>query len=132
LYTLYYVNDGLIAIETFSQEGRTMDEQETKRTRRTPEERAAGLDAKIEMLRQTIAKYEDQKNAAMQEYDNKIAAVTAKIEALEQQKTELLTPKPRKPRVTKKQKTEAVIRKAIKAGLSPSEVAERLGVELDL
>jgi len=109
-----------------------MDEQGTKRTRRTPEERAAGLDEKIEALRQTIAKYEDQKNAAIQEYDNKVAAVTAKIEALEQRKTELLTPKPRKRRITKKQKTEALIRQAIKSGLSPNEVAERLGVEIDL
>jgi len=68
----------------------------------------------------------------MQEHDNKIAATKAKIETLEQQKADLLTPKPRKPRVTKKQKTEAIIRKAIKSGLSPNEVAERLGVELDL
>jgi len=109
-----------------------MDEQETKRTRRTPEERAAELDAKVETLRQTIAKYEAQKDSAMREYDNKIAAVTAKIETLEQQKADLLTPKPRKRRVTKKQKTEAVIRQAIKSGLSPNEVAERLGVDLDV
>jgi len=108
-----------------------MDEQGTKRKRRSPEERAAELDVKIEAVRQSIAKYEDQKNAAVQEFDDKITAAKAKIEALEQQKADTLTPKPRKPRKTKKQKTEEVIRKALKAGLNPNEIAERLGVDLE-
>lgn len=102
-----------------------------KRARRTPEERAANLDAKIKALKQSITKYEEQKAAAAQEYDDKIAAAKTKIETLKQQKADILTPKPRKPRKTKKQKTEEVIRKAVKSGLNLDEIAERLGVSLD-
>jgi len=108
-----------------------MDEQGAKRKRRTPEERVAKLDAKIEALQQSITKYEEQKNAAVQEYDNKITAANAKVETLEQQKKDILTPKVRKPRKTKKQKTEEVIQKALKSGLKLNEIAERLGVEIE-
>jgi len=111
-----------------------MDEQGAMRKRRTPEERAAMLDAKIEALQQSITKYEEQKNAAIKEFGNKITAVNAKVEALEQKKKDILTPKPpkiRKPRKTKKQKTEEVIRKALKSGLSLDEIAERLDLEIE-
>jgi len=111
-----------------------MNEQGTKRKRRTPEERATMLDEKIEALQQSITKYEEQKNAAIQEFDDKITAVKAKIETLEQQKRDILTSKPskvRKPRKTKKQKTEEVIRKALKSGLNLDEIAERLGVDIE-
>ncbi len=109
-----------------------MEEQEVKRKHRTPEERAAELDAKIGALQQSVAKYEGQRAAAVQAFDDKIAAAKAKIGALEQQKKGILTPKPRKPRKTKKQKTEEVIRKALKAGLDLNQIAERLGVDLDV
>jgi len=84
-----------------------MDEQRAKRKRRTPEEKAAELDTKIEVLQQSITKYETQKATAAQEYDDKITAAKAKIETLEQQKKDILTPKPpkvRKPRKTKNRK----------------------------
>ncbi len=37
-----------------------MDEQGAKRKRRTPEERAAELDAMIDVVQQSITKYEQQ------------------------------------------------------------------------
>jgi len=108
-----------------------MDEQGARRKRRTPEERAAELDAKIEALQQSITKYEEQKNAAIQECDDKITAAKEKIKTLEQQKKDILAPKARKPRKTKKQKTEEVIQKALKSGLKLNEIAERLGVDVE-
>ena len=50
-------------------------------------------------------------------------------EQLEQQKKDILAPKPpRKPRKTKKQKIQELIQSASKSGLKPEEIAERLGL----
>ena len=50
-------------------------------------------------------------------------------EELEQQKKDVLAPKPpRKPRKTKKQKIQELIQTASKSGLKPEEIAERLGL----
>ena len=50
---------------------------------------------------------------------------------VEAKKAEILAPKKRKPRKTKKQKLEAILKQAQKAGLKPEEIAERLGVTLE-
>ena len=45
-----------------------MAESETKRPRRTPQERAAAVDEKIAKFNQSIAELEEKKTAALAEY----------------------------------------------------------------
>ena len=72
---------------------------------------------------------EARRTAANQEFDAKAAAVKERIAVLEQQKKDILAPKPpRKPRKTKKQKIQELIQTASKSGLKPEEIAERLGL----
>ena len=52
-----------------------MAELENKRIRRTPQERAAELESKIEKAKESIADLEEKKQAAISDYDAKIAAV---------------------------------------------------------
>ncbi len=106
-----------------------MDEQKEKRTRRTPQQLADDIDAKIQKLNQDIEELEAKRDAANADFDAKVAAVKDRIAALEQKKEDLLKPKPpRKPRKTKKQKIQEIINLASKSGLKPEEIAERLGV----
>ena len=77
-----------------------MSEETKKRVRRSPEEIAAEIDVKI-------------------------AAHKDAIKKLEQRKAEVLAPK--KPRMTKAQKMKVVIDKAKAAGMSPEEIAEKIG-----
>lgn len=58
--------------------------------------------------------------------DTKIAFHADKIKALEAQKKAVLTPKARKPRLT----TKAVADAAKKAGMSPTEMLEKLGLTI--
>jgi len=107
-----------------------MEEGKVRRPRRTAQQKADEIDAKIEKLNQDIEGLEVKRAAAMQDFDTKVAAVKERIDALVQQKTELLAPKPpRKPRKTKKQKIQEIIQFANKSGLKPEEIAERLGLE---
>lgn len=107
-----------------------MEEEKVRRPRRTAQQKADEIDAKIEKLNQDIEGLEVKRAAAMQDFDAKVAAVKGRIDALIQQKTELLAPKPpRKPRKTKKQKIQEIIQLANKSGLKPEEIAERLGLE---
>lgn len=71
-----------------------------KRLKRTKEELAAEVDKKIEAHREAIAK-------------------------LEQRKKDLLTPKPR---ISKQAAMKVILDKAKKAGMSPAEIAEKLGL----
>lgn len=108
-----------------------MSENETKRVRRTPEERIAEIDAKIGAVSQSIEDLEAKKQAAIASFDEKIAAAQERIKGLEAKKQEILTPKPpRKPRKTKKQKIQEILKEAQKSGMKPEEIAERLGVTL--
>ena len=107
-----------------------MSEAEKKRVRRSAEHRAAETDAKIAELHTSVEQLETKKKAAAA-FDEKIASVQARIKALEAKKAEILAPKKRKPRKTKKQKLEAILKQAQKAGLKPEEIAERLGVTLE-
>lgn len=81
-----------------------ISEETKKRVRRSPEEIVA-------------------------EIDDKIVAHKDAIKKLEQRKAEVLAPK--KPRMTKAQKMKVVIDKAKAAGMSPEEIAEKLGVSFE-
>lgn len=105
-----------------------MKQQTTTRKRRTKEELVTALDEKIEAQNQTIKKCEEQKTIAVQELDAKIAAAKARIKAMEQRKKDIMTPKQPKPRKSKKQKIEDILKQASKSGLSVDEIAERLGM----
>lgn len=108
-----------------------MSENETKRIRRTPEERIAAIDAKIGVVNQSIEDLEVKKQAAISIFDQKIAAAQERIKGLEAKKQEILSPKPpRKPKKTKKQKIQDLMKQAQKAGLKPEEIAERLGLTI--
>ena len=106
-----------------------MDEQRVRRHRRTAEQKAADIDAKIQKLNEDLEGVEAKRASVMQEFDAKVATVKERIDALEQQKKDILAPKPpRKPRKTKKQKIQELIQSASKSGLKPEEIAERLGL----
>lgn len=112
-----------------------MEEQVKKRVRRTPEQIAAEIDAKIATLEQSLLDNDKKRDEAIQEVEQKNseikAKITAKIESLQKQKAKVLTPKPpRKPRKTKKQKIDEIVKKAAKSGLKPAEIAEKLGIEV--
>ena len=107
-----------------------MDEQNTKRTRRTPQQMAEAVDRKIEKLNQELESLAAKRDAANEDFDKKETAVKEQIAALEHKKKDILAPKPqRKPRKTKKQKIQDLIKSASKAGLKPEEIAQRLGLD---
>lgn len=104
-------------------------EEKAKRTRRTPQQIADDIDVKIQELNESIKGIEAKKAAAIEEFDAKIENVKQRIAGLEAKKKEALAPpKPKKPRMTKKQKMAALLKKAEKAGLKPEEIAEKLGL----
>jgi len=77
--------------------------EEKKRIRRTAEQRAAEIDAKIQKHKEAI-------------------------KLLEEKKAELFRPRKRR---TEAEITKEILTKAKKAGLSSREIAEKLGVELE-
>ena len=108
-----------------------MAELENKRIRRTPQERAAELESKIEKAKESIADLEEKNQSALSYYYSKIAAVQDRINALVTKKQEILAPKPpRKPRKTKKQKIQEIVKLAMKNGMSVEEIAGQLNVEV--
>ena len=58
-----------------------MAESENKRTRRTPQERAAEVDEKIVKITQSIKELESKKESVVAEYDAKITAARARIKS---------------------------------------------------
>lgn len=109
-----------------------MVEAENKRQRRTPQERANELDAKITKINQSINELEEKKKTVVEEYDAKITAAKERIKSLEAKKQEILAPKPpRKPRKTKKQKIQEIVNLAMKNGMSVEEIAGQLHVEVE-
>ena len=103
-----------------------MAENETRRVRRTPQQLAEAVDEQISKQEAVIAGYEEKKQTVIAEYDQKIEAVRSKIKKLEEKKKAILAPKPaRKPRMTKKQKLEAILKQAQKSGKTPEEIAEQ-------
>lgn len=69
-----------------------MAESENKRTRRTPQERAAEMDEKIAKIDQSIKELESKKESVVAEYDAKITAARERIKSLEAKKQEILAP----------------------------------------
>ena len=106
-----------------------MAESENKRTRRTPQERAAEMDEKIAKIDQSIKELESKKASVVAEYDAKITATQDRIKSLEEKKAEILAPKP--PRKTKKQKIQQIVNLAMKNGMSVEEIAGQLHVEVE-
>lgn len=107
-----------------------MSESETKRIRRTPQQIADAIDEKIKNIGFAIVSIEGKRDAAVAEFNRKISVKKAEITSLEKKKRTLLAPKPeRKPKQTKKQKIEAILKQAQKSGLSPEEIASKLGLE---
>ena len=104
--------------------------QTTKRVRRTSQQIAEEIDVKIQKLNQDLETLAAKRAAVNEDFDKKAAAVKEKIAGLEQRKQDLLAPKSsRKPRKTKKQKIQELIKTASKAGLKPEEIAQRLGLD---
>lgn len=85
-----------------SSESATASSELPKRAKRTSAEKIAELETKIAKAKESIEGYE------------------AKIENLRNPK----------PRVSKKSKMKSVMELASKAGLTPEEIAEKLGIEL--
>ena len=109
-----------------------MAEAESKRQRRTPQERANELDEKITKINQSINELEEKKKTVVEEYDAKITAARARIKSLEGKKKEILAPKPpRKPRKSKQQKIQEIIKLALKNGMTVEEIAGQLHVEVE-
>ena len=103
---------------------------EQKRVRRTPEQIAADIDGQISKLEENIRGLEEKKIAACAEFDAKIAAVQEKTAKLAERKKEVLSPKKRKPRKSKAERTRELVKKAQKSGMKLDEIAEKLGMPL--
>ena len=109
-----------------------MAESGNKRTRRTPQERAAEVDEKIAKITQSIKELESKKESVVAEYDAKITAARARIKSLEGKKKETRAPKPpRKPRKSKQKKIQEIIKLAVKNGMTVEEIAGQLHVEVE-
>ena len=109
-----------------------MEENTRKRVRRTPQQIAEGIDAKVKEKRQAIADIEEKRNEAMAKFDGRVATIEGEIKKLEEKKESTLAPKaPRKPRKTKKQKIQDIVKAASKSGMKPEEIAERLGLQTE-
>ena len=104
-------------------------EETAKRTRRTPQQKADEMEAKIQKLQQSLEALEERRAAASEEFDQREAAIKSRIAELEKKKKSVFAPKTRKPRRTKKQKIQDLIKSASKSGLKPEEIAPRLGLE---
>lgn len=108
-----------------------MEEQVKKRVRRTPEQIAAAIDAKIAKLEQSLLDNDKKRDEVIQGFEQKASEIKAKIEDMQKQKEQALAPKqPRKPRKTKKQQIDEIVKKAAKSGLKPAEIAEKLGIDV--
>ena len=110
-----------------------MKDPQTRRTRRTPQQIADDIDVKIRQLDQSIEDLQAKKAAAIADFDAKTELVKRRISSLEERRASVLAPRPKakKPRVTKKQKIQALLKRAEKAGMRPEEIAQRLGLDDD-
>ena len=79
-----------------------MSEPEKKRVRRTPQERAAEIDAKIEKVNETLRALENKKQSVIATYDEKIKTASERIKTLEEKKAAILAPSRRASRVKQK------------------------------
>jgi len=102
-----------------------MEQNENKRRRRSKEERASEIDAKLEKLRSSLNEIAAEREAAKSALDAKEKALKDKIKALEGKKKDILNPSSApKQRMTKKRRIEALVNKAHKAGFSLDEIEQ--------
>ena len=107
-----------------------MEQNENKRRRRSKEERAAEIDAKLEKLRSSLNEIAAEREAAKSALDAKEKALKDKIKALEGKKKDILNPSSApKQRMTKKRRIEALVNKAHKAGFSLDEIEQLLSLD---
>ena len=107
-----------------------MEQNENKRRRRSKEERAAEIDAKLEKLRSSLNEIAAEREAAKSALDAKEKALNDKIKALEGKKKDILNPSSApKQRMTRKRRIEALINKANKAGFSLDEIEQLLSLD---
>lgn len=107
-----------------------MEQNENKRRRRSKEERAAEIDAKLEKLRSSLNEIAAEREAAKSALDTKEKALKDKIKALEGKKKDILNPSSApKQRMTKKRRIEALVNKAHKAGFSLDEIEQLLSLD---
>ena len=107
-----------------------MEQNENKRRRRSKEERAAEIDAKLEKLRSSLNEIAAEREAAKSALDTKEKALKDKIKALEGKKKDILNPSSApKQRMTRKRRIEALINKANKAGFSLDEIEQLLSLD---
>lgn len=105
--------------------------EEKKRIRRSAEERVAEIDAKIDQLNESLDTLADKREEAIAEFDEKEKKLQEKIKTLTKKKEDILSPEPKKrrPRMTKKRKINDILSKAVKAGLTPEDISELLGLQ---
>ena len=107
-----------------------MEQNENKRRRRSKEERAAEIDAKLEKLRSSLNEIAAEREAAKSALDAKEKALNDKIKALEGKQKDILNPSSApKQRMTRKRRIEALINKANKAGFSLDEIEQLLSLD---
>lgn len=107
-----------------------MEQNENKRRRRSKEERAAEIDARLEKLRSSLNEIAAEREAAKSALDAKEKALNDKIKALEGKKKDILNPSSApKQRMTKKRRIEALVNKAHKAGFSLDEIEQLLSLD---
>ena len=107
-----------------------MEQNENKRRRRSKEERAAEIDARLEKLRSSLNEIAAEREAAKSALDTKEKALKDKIKALEGKKKDILNPSSApKQRMTKKRRIEALVNKAHKAGFSLDEIEQLLSLD---
>ena len=105
---------------------------EQKRVRRTSEQIASDLAVEIQELKSSIDKIEDKKNASIAEFDKKIAKVQEKINHLEERRKSMLTPKKRPRRRSKSDQIKSLVKQAQKNGMKLEEIADKLGVDIEV
>ena len=103
-----------------------MEESTQKNVRRTPQLLAEAIEVKFAAQQREISGSEEKRAKSHADFDAKVAAIEAKIKALNEKKKTILSPKPR--RKTKKEKMRDIINAAAKNGMSPEEIAEKLGI----
>lgn len=95
---------------------------------RSKEERAAEIDQKIISIKEEIVALNERRETVLAEFDRKEKDKKDRIKALENKKEEILNPKPKTLRRTRKQKMKELFDIVYKSGMSAEVAAEMLGL----
>lgn len=96
------------------------------RVRKTTEEKLSEVETQIAIAQQEIEKQNARLTETKKQVAEKIKSQKARIKSLEQKRNAILNPKPVARRVGMK----TVMDKVKEMGMSPKEMAEKLGIEL--